>query len=536
MKRDFEDLGRGPFDLLVIGGGIYGAWTAWDAALRGMSVALVDQGDWASATSARSSKLIHGGLRYLERLELGLVRKALRERKRLAANGPHRIRPLRFVLPVYRGGRVGRTRLRLGLWLYDRLAGGGQPVAGHRGHSRAALLGAYPWLAPEGLKGGFSYGDCATDDHRMALEIVAGAQAAGTATVNYARATRLLRDAERVAGAEIEDVETGRRLELRAACTVAAAGPWVGELAREGAPERAAGRLRLTKGVHLVLPALPSATGSEDEAFLLTARSDGRVFFLIPWYGRTLLGTTDTDYRGDPGAVAVEEADVDYLLTAARRFFAGAAWTRDDVLGSFAGLRAMQGEEDKPPSAVSREWALREPAAGLLISVGGKYTSAREDAARVVDAVQRRLGRPVTECATESAPFPWRPEGDFAHWLEEASARGREAGLDPEAAEAAAHRYGTRLPELLAILAEDRAQATRLHPALPFCRGEVAHAARHEMARTLADVLRRRIPLQILGLPQREVLDEAARTVGSILDWPAAQRDNEVEHLISATR
>ena len=216
MKREFEKLRTGPFDLLVIGGGIYGAWIAYDAALRGLRVAIVEKEDWAAGTSSASSKLIHGGLRYLEHRHFGLVRRALDERRRLCRLAPHRMAPLRFVLPVYEGARAGRLRLKLGLWLYDRLGGKRQPVPRHESLARADFQRDYPFIEQDRLRGGFTYGDVVTDDARYTLEIVDGAIGAGVVAVNRAEAHGLLQEFGRVAGARIEDRETGKRIEVRA--------------------------------------------------------------------------------------------------------------------------------------------------------------------------------------------------------------------------------------------------------------------------------------------------------------------------------
>lgn len=522
MQRDFSSLTRGGVDLLVVGGGIYGAWTAYDAALRGVRVALVERTDWAAGTSSASSKLVHGGLRYLEQLQLGLVRVSLRERRRLVALAPHRVRPLRFVIPAYQGARVGRLRWRLGLTLYDLLAGPDQPVAPHEAISAAPLHTRFPFLRQDGLLGGFSYGDCQLDDARCALEVVDGAFDAGVAAVNRADVTGLLRDGERVVGAAVTDRETGATIDVHAAMTIDCSGPW------SAGPwkNRPAGppTTRLTKGVHLVMPALPTA-----EAFLLLSQSDGRVFFLIPWYGRTLLGTTDTAYSGDPSAVAVETADVDYLLNAANAFTT-LAWHPRDVEASYAGLRVLPNAPGAPTS-VTREWSLAAPAPGLLMSVGGKFTTARADAARAVDQVMRSLGRGAGDRPTDARPFPWAPMGQFDVWLQDATARGLAVGLDDETARTAATRFGTGIETLHARIADRPALADRLHPKVPFCRAEVVHAVEHEMARTLDDIVRRRIPLMLLTRPDRGILEDAAALAGEALGWTPARLQAEVAGL-----
>jgi glycerol-3-phosphate dehydrogenase len=525
MQRDFSSLTRGGLDLLVVGGGIYGAWTAYDAALRGLRVALVERTDWAAGTSSASSKLVHGGLRYLEQFHLGLVRVSLGERRRLAELAPHRVSPLRFVIPAYRGGRVGRLRWRLGLTLYDLLAGRDQPVAPHESLSAAPLYERFPFLRKDGLLGGFSYGDCQLDDARCALEVVDGAVGAGVAAVNRAEVTGILRDGERVIGAVVADRETGAALDVTAAMTIDCSGSWSAGLWQDApAVPR---RTRLTKGVHLVMPALPAV-----EAFLLLSQVDGRVFFLIPWYGRTLLGTTDTPYSGDPDRVGVETADVDYLLDAANAFTT-LGWERSDVEASYAGLRVLPNAPGAPTN-VTGEWSLAAPAPGFLMSVGGKFTTARADAARAVDQVMQSFGRGLGARPTELRPFPWAPAGDFGTWLQGVTTRGLAVGLDQETARTAAARFGSGIEALHARIADRPELAARLHPGLPFCRAEVVHAVEHEMARTLHDVLRRRIPLTLLTRPQTGLLTDAAALAGDALGWTPERRQAEVTGLLHA--
>ena len=288
MKRDFSLLADRQFDLLVCGGGIYGAWTAYDAALRGLSVAIVEQGDWASATSSASSKLIHGGLRYLESLDFKLVKKALAERQMLLAIAPHRVWPLRFGVPVYADSRIGTFQMRAGLSMYDLLADNPGPEMVHHHFDQKSFSTRFPFLASSGLKGGFTYGDAQTDDARLVLELISGAMHAGAVCVNYCKLTGWVEANGRVSGATVQDQLGHASTEIVARQIVNATGRWA------AASEQGRGWCRLDKGTHLVMPALPT-----EEALLLTAKSDGRVFFIIPWYGMTLLGTTDADYSGD---------------------------------------------------------------------------------------------------------------------------------------------------------------------------------------------------------------------------------------------
>lgn len=368
-------------DLLVVGGGIYGAWTALEASLRGLRVGLLERHTWASGTSSASSKLIHGGLRYLEHGDFLLVRKALRERTRHLRLAPHRVRPVRFVVPVTRSGRLTRPQLHAGLWLYDQLAGDLAGVERHAAWPRQHLLDAAPFLAASDLLAGFTYGDAATDDAALVRDVVAAAQAAGAVCVEHAPVSSLERsalDGRTVCGVRLDDGHL-----LTAPTTVLSAGPWAFALAGLD-PTREA---RFSKGVHLVLPPLPlgSALPTTDTAFLLTAPQDGRVFFLIPWQGGTMVGTTDTDVADPRAPVQVEDADVQYLLQAVAATCPGLGWRERDVRSSWVGLRTLQ-PGSASASALTREWELRASTPGLLLPVGGKLTSARVDAVQIVDS------------------------------------------------------------------------------------------------------------------------------------------------------
>ncbi len=518
MKRQPARLKEKTFDVLVFGGGVYGAWAAYDAALRGLSVALVDQGDWAAATSSASSKLVHGGLRYLETFDFGVVRKSLAERQMLLEAAPHRVWPLRFGVPVYADSRVGAFRLKAGLALYDLLAGNPGGNMAHRYYGREAFSARFPMLEPAGLKCGFTYADAQTDDARLVLELVDGALAHGAVCVNYCRMERLVEQDGTAVAAVLHDSLSGESFEVRARQFVNTTGYW---MARE-----ADGRCRLTKGVHLVLP----GCGLE-EALLLTAQSDGRVFFVIPWYGRTLVGTTDTDYRGSLEHVAVEAEDVAYLLAAANRYLKK-AWGAADIIGSFAGLRALKYSDVAKPSAASRGWKLEIAPNGVQYSIGGKLTSAREDAASIVDSVCARMGiaRPS---ATHGRPFPWKPEGGggrapAAGSVSALQSRAVQLGLDEECAVWLVRRHGRRAAEVLGIVEADAANARRIVPDLAITWADLLYCAREEMAASLADLLRRRTPLLILARLGDEQLRELARRVAPTFGWDEAAIEREV--------
>jgi len=502
LIRDTAALKNRRFDLLVIGGGIYGAWTAYDAALRGLSVALIEKNDWGSGTSSASSKLIHGGLRYLEHYEFALVRHALTERRVLAKLAPHLVRPLNFVLPLWKGARAGPLTLSAGLMLYDLMGLGRQPVQRHKHFRRERLLRRYPFLAPDGLKSGFRYGDCQEDDARLCLTVVAAAQAAGALSANRVEAVSLLERDARVHGAVLGDSETGERWNLEAAVTVTATGPWTPQLLGTASP-----KVKLVKGTHLVLPAIPDC----HSAFLLTAPQDGRVFFVIPWYERTLLGTTESTVSA-PSEAQPTEREEQYLLAAAHAWLPGVQWTQQDVIARFSGVRALQAQATENLAAVTREFVIETPRAGLIAPIGGKYTTARADAALIVDAAQRELGLALSACTTDRQPLP----GGEIHDAEALRAALRAAGVEPGTALCLWQRHGARSARVLELLKENPAWCARLDPELGFIEAEVVLAAREEGARSWDDVTRRRVPLAILARASdpwsalvTRVLDEA---------------------------
>lgn len=514
MKRDFAALTASPFDLLVCGGGIYGAWTAYDAALRGLKVALVEQADWAGATSSASSKLIHGGLRYLESYDFKLVKKALAERGMLLETAPHRVWPLRFGVPVYADSRISRLQLKAGLILYDLLAR--IPDAGmrHRYFNRSNFAKRFSALSPEGLRGGFTYADAQTDDARLVLELVAGAMAAGAVCVNHCKLVALTEINGKVSGATAQDRVGGEIRHVQARQVVNATGQWL------TASEESRAWCRLSKGVHLILPEMLG-----DEALLLTAKSDGRVFFMIPWYGLTLVGTTDTDYRGDIEHVAVEKADVDYLLSEVNHYL-GSQWTARDVIGSYAGVRVMRQSDAAHPSAVSRDWELKRSSDGVFYSVGGKLTSAREDAAAIADAVCAELGLDVS-CRTKGRAFPWAPD-DFAACSIAIVEQAHKLGIDAECSKWLMRRHGKRASEILRDVENDAALAERVVPELPFVYADLLFCAREEMVVHLDDLLRRRMPLLILAKLTESELGQIAERVAGALGWDEARVKQEV--------
>ncbi len=409
--KDFSVFNRGHFlatlsskvlDLLVIGGGITGAGIALDAASRGLSVGLVEKQDFASGTSSRSTKLIHGGLRYLKQGEFGLVRESGRERAILHKNAPHLVKAEKMILPILQGGSFGWVSASLGTWIYDRLAG----VRGEERRkilSREETLREEPLLDRAGLKGSALFYEYRTDDARLTLEVIRTAHAHGALCVNYASADSFLYDGKgNICGAQVHDLLEGKGYEIRAKTVVNAAGAWVDELRKREGP-LAGKRLRLTKGVHLVFA--KSKIPLRSSVYFDSLQNDGRMIFAIPRENSVYIGTTDTDYSGPIENPQVSDGDIQYLLNAANAFFTNINLTNQDVRSSWAGVRPLIQEDGKKPSEVSRKDEIFISGSGLLSIAGGKLTGYRKMAERVVDLLTssrcRTLNIPLAVGETE---------------------------------------------------------------------------------------------------------------------------------------
>jgi glycerol-3-phosphate dehydrogenase len=515
--RQFDRLTADRFDALVIGGGITGAGIARDLALRGAAVALVEQDDFASGTSSRSTKLIHGGLRYLEQLQLGLVFEACRERRILQRIAPHLLRPQPLLIPLYRGAGRAKGVVRAGLILYDLLALW-RNTHPHRMLAADEARHRQPLLDPCGLTGAALYWDCRMDDARLCLENVIAAREAGAVTVNYARVTGLTRRAGRICGATVVDRESGESAAVEATVVVNAAGPW---LDRVGAlSDRWTPRLRPTRGSHLLVPRLEG----HGEALYLSTGRDARMFFVIPWGELSLIGTTDLDDHSPPEEAAVSREEVRYLLDETARYLPATRLNEGDVVSRFAGIRPLLADGAGETSAASREHALFETEDGLLAIGGGKYTTYRSMAQEAADRVMAHLGRPRGTPVTARQPLP----GGAADWercCQEPSTAARRLGLDETVLRRLVDRYGSRTAHLLARLAREPELAGPVAPELPLLAVEVAYAADYEMARTPEDVLRRRTPQALL--PGHGLAAAAAVTtlLGRRLALPPPRRD-----------
>lgn len=528
-------LADGVLDLLVIGGGITGAGVARDAAARGLRVGLVERDDLGSGTSSRSSRLVHGGVRYLEHGHLALVFEASRERRTLLRTAPHLVRPLRFTWPVWRGARVPRWKLAAGLALYDALALF-RNVGAHRVRTAAGVRALEPGVRADALVGGATYWDAATDDARLTLATARAAADAGALVLTHAEATALAlaaadagRAAPRAARASVvrvHDRVDGTTLEVRARAVVNAAGPWGDAVQRLVVPDAPRAVLG-AKGVHL---AVPAARVGNRGALTLVHPRDGRVLFVLPAGAFTIVGTTETPASAGPDDVRADVADVAYLLAAANHAFPAARLDASDVVSAWAGLRPLAAAAVGAggTGAASREHAIAVDARGLVTVSGGKLTTYRAMAAEIVDACAPLLGASLPPSRTADAPLPGGDlPGDPATRTD---ADGHAAALDALVAEAAratgdaavarrlVHAHGTAWRDVAALAdpsrGGDAALATPLVDGLPYLGAEVAWAARAEWGTTLADVLMRRLPV---AYETRDAGRAAARRAAALL-------------------
>jgi len=519
------DMAGQELDILVVGGGVVGAGTALDAATRGLNTGLVEARDWAAGTSSRSSKLIHGGLRYLEMLDFALVREALKERGLLLERlAPHLVRPVPFLYPL-RHRAWERLYAGSGVALYDAMSlarqhGRGLPL--HRHLTRRHALRIAPCLKKDALVGALQYYDAQVDDARFVVALVRTAVSYGAKAANRARVTGFLREGERVVGARVQDVETGEDYDIRAQQVVNATGVWTDDT-QAMVGERGQFHVRASKGIHLVVPRdrINSSTG-------LILRTETSVLFVIPWGRHWIVGTTDTDWDLDKAHPAASSADIDYLLDRVNSVLA-VPLTRDDVEGVYAGLRPLLAGESDATSKLSREHTVAHPVPGLVVVAGGKYTTYRVMAKDAVDEAVHGLDMRVADCVTEEVPL-LGAEGYRALWNARARIAAR-AGLHVVRVEHLLNRYGSAVPEVLHLVAEDPSLGDPLQGADDYLRAEVVYAASHEGARHLDDVLTRRTRISIETFDRgTRCAREAAELMAPVLGWEADQVEREVEH------
>jgi glycerol-3-phosphate dehydrogenase len=527
-----EAISQERFDVAVIGGGITGAGVALDAASRGYSVALLEKADFASGTSSRSSKLVHGGLRYLQRFDLGLVREALLERQLMVSLAPHLVTPLPMVVPAFEGARPDRL-MGIGLNMYDvmaaqglrgrrarragRAARGGEEAESDWSPARHRLIGGeevlelVPALARRAPTGGYLFFDCQTDDVRLVLTVLGEAERFGAICANRLEVVELSSDEEGTTGVRVREAESGRTFVVRADNVVNATGVWADRIRPEELHSEAeVPTIAPSRGTHLTLSAedLPLKAGA------IVPAGENRSIFALPWLGRSLIGTTDNPYEGDLEHVRPASADVEYLLAAVNDFF-GTHLGPSDLTGAYAGVRPLISSGDTRKSVdISRKAELYETSSGLITITGGKLTTWRRMAKLAVDRLVERDGRQAP-CRTHEIPLGEPVEPGGLPQLE---------GVAPEAYPALAARYGHAAERVLATAAQDPALAQPIVEGLPDLLAEAPFSARNEQARSVGDVLFRRTRVALLAAPQlcREGSDvpvRVARALAPELDW-----------------
>lgn len=524
------------FDLIVIGGGINGAGIARDAALRGLRTCLVEQADLCSSTTRWSSRLIHGGLRYLEFGELGLVHESLQERANLLRNAGHLVRPLPLLIPVYSHSRRGMNTIDFGLWVYDLLSIGGV-LPGHRRLSRDAALAEMPALNPEELDGGILYHDAqVTFVERLVVENALASRAAGADIRTYARVERIVLDGNQVRGVVVRNVRSGTTETLHASAIVNAAGPWVDRVLA-GADCPMPRFMGPTKGTHIVVHRFP---GMSDVACYAEARSDGRPFFILPWNGLVLIGTTDTRCDADPASVHAEEGEIAWLLAEAGHVFPHAGLGRESVLYAYSGLRPLPRQGLRKTAAITRRHQIRHhgrTARGLYSVIGGKITTYRHLAEEAVDQVVQRLGIKAPPCTTAGLALPGGG-GDRAAIL---AGLAGVPGLGKPSAVHLADVYGVRAPAVAALTSGQPDLAEAICPFSGAIAAEVVFAVRHEFATGMADILLRRCMAGLGPDLGRAALDRALPVAARHLGWDAMRlrterQDCEAEIRVLASR
>ncbi|RKS75709.1 glycerol-3-phosphate dehydrogenase [Motilibacter peucedani] len=514
-------------DVLVIGGGVVGAGAALDAATRGLRTGLVEARDWASGTSSRSSKLVHGGLRYLEMMDFGLVREALRERGLILQTlAPHLTKPIPFLYPLTHRFWE-RPYVGAGVLLYDTMGlegGAARGVPHHRHLTRRGALRLAPALRKDSLVGAVQYYDGQVDDARHTMMIVRTAAQQGAVVASRTRVVDLLREGERVTGALVHDLEGDTTFEIRAKQVINATGVWTDETqALIGG--RGQYKVRASKGIHLVVPRdrIQSETG-------LILRTEKSVLFVIPWGRHWIVGTTDTDWDLDKAHPAASASDIDYLLEHVNSVLS-TPLTKEDVEGVYAGLRPLLAGESESTSKLSREHVVAHAAPGLVVVAGGKYTTYRVMAKDAVDAVSHGLEGRIPECVTDRVPLVGA-EGYSAAWNRR-HLIAEKAGLHVARIEHLLNRYGTLVDELLELLAKDPSLGEVVAGADDYLAVEIVYAVTHEGARHLDDVLARRTRVSIEAWDRGvSAAPQAARLMAGVLGWTPEQEQTEVERYL----
>ena len=515
-------------DILIVGGGIVGTGAALDAVTRGLSVGIVEASDWAAGTSSRSSKLIHGGLRYLEMLDFALVKEALQERGLLLSElAPHLARPVPFLYPLTKPF-VERPYVGAGIALYDAMSissGHSRGVPFHKHLSRRGTLRAAPSLKNDAFVGSIRYYDGQVDDAKYVANLVRTAAYYGAHAVNQMAVVDFLREGERVVGAKVVNREDGTQFNVRAKQVINATGVWTDET-QAMVTERGQLKVRASKGIHLVVPRdrFQSTVG-------LILRTEKSVLFVIPWGRHWIIGTTDTEWNLDKAHPAASSKDIDYILERVNRVLKRPL-TREDVEGVYAGLRPLLAGENDSTAKLSREHVVAHPVPGLVVVAGGKWTTYRVMAKDAVDEATRTMDERVPPSCTETIPL-LGANGFRAAWNRR-NRTAEESGVHVARIEHLLNRYGSLIPEVLALIEENPALAEPIPGADDYLQAEAVYAATHEGARHVHDVLTRRTRISIEAWDRGvSAVPVVAKLMGDVLGWSDAQRENEVRHYIA---
>lgn len=519
MKRDIAAISKEKFDLIVVGGGIIGTGIARDASLRGIKTLLIEKEDFGYGTTSRSSRLIHGGLRYLRMLEFHLVGQDLHEREVLMNIAPHLVHPYPFIIPL--ANLFNEIILSIGVRLYDVMASG-KSLPSHQHLSRREVLEIEPELEElKGLRGGLLYYDCqAPFTERLGIENVLSAAENGATIINYAQLNGFLRDGNDVCGIQMLDCLSGETFKIKARLVVNAAGHWV-DCVRDLLRSGPASVVRRTKGIHLVTPKLTQ------KALVLFSPVDGRLYFVMPWLDYTLIGTTDTDYSGDLDAVCAEEADVAYMLAGIHEVFP--KLREEDIIYTIAGLRSLAHIGGERASNITREHKVldhkqRDGIEGLVSVLGGKITAYRAVAKDAVDTVCRKLGVEAT-CTTAEVPLPGAP----AVSQEKMADAARESSLPLNTVRHLAALYGSRFSQVLKLVENNKRGGQRLCPHTPDILAQVEHSIKEESALSVADFLLRRTNAGFMSCQGLDAVDIVAQEMGRLLKWSQAEQRRQVE-------
>lgn len=542
MQRDLKAMSETDYDLVIVGGGVTGATTAWDAALRGLKVALLEKNDFAHATTSGSSKLVHGGLRYLVNGELKLVRESLRERRIWENIAPHMVHPLPFILPTYGRGMKSGLVLSIGLMFYDLLSydrnfvsDDDKKIPGYHSISRDKALSLMPSLKKDGLTGAKVYYDCQMfAPERLCLECIEGAVEYGADAANYAEVTGFMRDGTRITGATVKDMHTGETYEIKGAVTINAAGPWADELMRLGENRNPSRGLIRSKGIHIITREISGKNA-------LAIQSDiGGHFFVIPWRDHTIIGTTDAVFKDEPDRVGVTEEDIRDFLSVVNDGLPGLNLKREDVLHFYVGIRPLIDSEPDAAGPKDSYTASREAEVcdhktmsgidGFISALGGKWTTSRHLAEQIVDMAARKITGHVKRCETHCTPVYGGEIGRLKSFTTRAQIR--HDHLPGDIVENLCHFYGSRIDEVIATAdekPEEKAELLRrIVPENTTIGVQIVHAVRHEMATHLSDIIFRRTGLGTLGHPGVPMLTRVADLMARELDWDETRIASEL--------